>query len=169
VSALGLDAALAILGTFTAIGLLVGGARFRRLGGDVPPPPEHLVERVLADPVFAHLGGPAAAGLADRIEIVTAQPGDDVITEGEPGDHYYLVVAGRLAVTIGSESVGEISEGGSFGEIALIRDVPRAATVTCVTPVELYAISRDDFLMTVTGHPRSMATATQIADDLAPR
>jgi len=47
--------------------------------------------------------------------------------------------------------------------------VPRLATVTCVTPAELYAISRDDFLMTVTGHPRSLATATEIADGLAPR
>ena len=169
VSALGLDAALAIIGTLTAIGLLVGGTRFRRLGGDVPPPPEHIVERVLADPVFLHLGGPAAARLADRIEIVTVQPGDVVIAEGEPGDRYYLVVAGRLVATIGGEDVGEISAGGSFGEIALLRDVPRSATVTCVTPAELYAISRDDFLTTVTGHPRSLATATKIADDLAPR
>ena len=100
VSQLGLDAALAILGTCTAIGLLLGAARFRQLGGDVPPPPEHIVERVLADPVFAQLGGPAVARLADRIEIVTAQPGDVVITEGEPGDRYYLVVTGRLVVTI---------------------------------------------------------------------
>ena len=59
--------------------------------------------------------------------------------------------------------------GGSFGEIALLRDVPRTATVTCVAEAELYAISRDDFLTTVTGHPRSLATATQIADGLAPR
>ena len=53
VSALGLDAALAIIGT--AHGdrpARSGGTRFRRLGGDVPPPPEHIVERVLADPVF---------------------------------------------------------------------------------------------------------------------
>ena len=169
VSQLGLDAALAILGTCTGIGLLLGTARFGQLGGDLPPPPEHIVTRVLADPVLAHLRGPAVARLADRIEIVTAQPGDVVITEGESGDRYYLVVAGRLAVTIGGEVVGEILAGGSFGEIALLRDVPRMATVTCVTAVELYAISRDDFLTAVTGHPRSLATATQIADDLAPR
>ena len=145
------------------------GRTIPALGGDLPPPPAHVVVRVLADPVFAHLRGPAATRLADRIEIVTAQPGDVVITEGESGDRYYLVVAGRLAVTIGGEVVGELVAGGSFGEIALLRDVPRMATVTCVTAVELYAISRDDFLTAVTGHPRSLATATQIADDLAPR
>jgi len=169
VRALGLDAALAIIGAVTAVGLLLGAARFRQLGGDVPPPPDHVVERVLADPVFAYLGGPAAAHLADRVEIVCAQPGDVVITEGEPGDRYYLVVDGRLVATIGDEVVGEMSAGGSFGEIALLRDVPRTATVTCVTAVELYAISRDDFLMTLTGHPRSLATATEIADGMAPR
>ncbi len=168
VSALGLDAALAIIGVVTAVGLLLGAARFQQLGGDVPPPPDHVVERVLADPVFAYLGGPAAAHLADRVEIVTALPGDVVITEGEPGDRYYLVVDGRLVATIGGEVVGEMSAGDSFGEIALLRDVPRSATVTCVTAGELYAISRDDFLLTVTGHPRSLATATQIADGLAP-
>ena len=168
VSALGLDAALAIIGAVTAVVLMLGASRFRQLGGDVPPPPDHVVERVLADPVFAYLGGPAAAHLADRVEIVSAQPGDVVITEGEPGDRYYLVVDGRLVATIGGEVVGEMSAGDSFGEIALLRDVPRSATVTCVTAVELYAISRDDFLLTVTGHPRSLATATQIADGLAP-
>ncbi len=168
VRALGLDAALAIIGAVTAVGLLLGAARFRQLGGDVPPPPDHVVERVLADPVFAYLGGPAAAHLADRVEIVCAQPGDVVITEGEPGDRYYLVVDGRLVATIGDEVVGEMAAGGSFGEIALLRDIPRTATVTCVTAVELFAISRDDFLTTLTGHPRSLATATQIADGMAP-
>ena len=58
--------------------------------------------------------------------------------------------------------------GESFGEIALLRNVPRVATVTCATHVALLAISRDDFLATVTGHPRSLATASRIASDLVP-
>jgi CRP-like cAMP-binding protein len=61
-----------------------------------------------------------------------------------------------------------MTAGESFGEIALLRNVPRAATVTCATHVELLAISRDDFLETVTGHPRSLATASRIAGDLVP-
>jgi CRP-like cAMP-binding protein len=145
-----------------------GAAWFRRIGGDMPPPPERVVERLLSDPVFEHVGGPAAARLADRVEVVRAEIGDVVITEGEPGDHYYLIVEGTLVVTIVGHVVGTMGDGESFGEIALLRDVPRSATVTCVTPVELFAISRDDFLATVTGHPRSLAAARHIADGLVP-
>jgi CRP-like cAMP-binding protein len=61
-----------------------------------------------------------------------------------------------------------MTAGDSFGEIALLRNVPRAATVTCATQVSLLAVSRDDFLETVTGHPRSLATASRIARDLVP-
>ena len=112
-----LDATLAIIGAVAAVGLFLGAARFRQIGGDVQPPPDHVVgERVIADPVFAHLGGPAAAHLADRVEIVTAQPGDIKITEGEPGGGHYLVVDGRLVATIGGEAVGEMSARDSFGE-----------------------------------------------------
>ena len=168
VNAVGLNSALTIIGSVTAIGMVSGGAWFRRLGGDVPPPPEHVVERILSDPVFEHVGGPAAARLADRVDVVTAEPGHVVITEGEPGDRYFLIVDGTVVTTIAGEVVGTMGAGESFGEIALLREVPRAATITCVTRVELFAIARDDFLATVRGHPRSLATATRIAQGLVP-
>lgn len=168
VSAVGLNSALVVIGVVTAAAMVSGGAWFRHLGGDVPPPPEHVVLRLLADPVFEHVGSSAVARLADRVEVVFAEPGAVVITEGEPGDRYYLIVEGTVAVTVGADAVGTMGAGQSFGEIALLRDVPRSATVTCVTRVELFAVSRDDFLSTVTGHPRSLAAATHIADDLMP-
>ena len=168
VSALGLSSALVMIGVGIAAALGMGGAWFRYLGGDVPPPPEHVVARLLADPVFEHVGGAAVARVADRVEALSAVAGDVVIAEGEPGDRYYLIVEGTVAVTIGAHFVGTMGEGESFGEIALLRDVPRSATVTCVTDVELLAISRDDFLSTITGHPRSLAAATHIAEGLVP-
>ena len=99
---------------------------------------------------------------------MSAEPGEVVIAEGEPGDRYYLIVDGTVAASIGGDLVRTMSAGASFGEIALLRDTPRTATVTCVTAVQLLAISRDDFLTTVTGHPRSLATATDIAERLVP-
>ena len=59
--------------------------------------------------------------------------------------------------------VSELGPGGYFGEIALIRDVPRTATATARTPVVLYALERDDFLAAVTGHAPSEAAAEDVA------
>jgi MFS family permease len=164
VGAFGLDTAIVVIAIATVVTLGFGGAWFRRLGGDVPPPPEHVVERLRIDPVFAYIGGPALARLGDRVEHVTAAPGEVVIAEGQQGDRYYLIVDGRVSVSIGGIEVRTMGAGESFGEIALLRDVVRQATVTANTELELLAVSRDDFLSTVTGHPRSLATATEIAD-----
>jgi CRP-like cAMP-binding protein len=148
--------------------MVLASLRFKHLGGDVPPPPNHVVERLLADPVFEPLGTAAVARLASRVHAVSADAGTVVITEGERGDRYYLLVTGTVDITIKGTLVRTMTAGESFGEIALLRDVPRAATVTCATPVVLFAVSRDDFLATVTGHPRSLATASRIASDLIP-
>jgi CRP-like cAMP-binding protein len=84
------------------------------------------------------------------------------------GTRYYLVVEGRLDVTIEGRWVRSLGAGQSFGEIAILRDVPRTATVSAATAVELLAIERGDFLESVTGHPRSMGRATQVAERFLP-
>ena len=164
----GLNGALAIIGGVTALAMVFASVTFRRLGGDVPPPPDEIVARLLADPVFEPLGTAAVSRLADRVEQVTGVRGTAVITEGEDGDRYYLIVDGMVEVTIHGHVVRTMTAGESFGEIALLRNAPRAATVTCMDDVALLAIARDDFLETVTGHPRSLATASRIASDLVP-
>jgi hypothetical protein len=164
--AVGLNGTLAIIGGVTALAMVLASVRFRTLGGDVPPPPEHVVARLLADPVFEPLGTAAVSRLADRVQTLSVEPGAVIINEGEEGDRYYLIVEGTVDVSIRNHLVRTMTAGESFGEIALLRDVPRAATVKAATHVELLAISRDDFLETVTGHPRSFATASRIAKDL---
>jgi CRP-like cAMP-binding protein len=157
-----------MIGGFTALAMAVASLRFRRLGGDVPPPPDEIVLRLLADPVFEPLGTASVSRLADRVRTVAMEPGAIVITEGEDGDRYYLIVRGTVEVTIRGHVVRTMTAGDSFGEIALLRNMPRAATVTCLTDVEMLAVARDDFLETVTGHPRSLATASRIAGELVP-
>ena len=168
VDAAGLNGALAIIGGVTALAMVAASVRFRRLGGDVPPPPDDIVARLLRDPVFEPLGTAAVSRLACRVEHVSGAPGTTIITEGQDGDRYYLIVSGMVEVTIRGHVVRTMTAGESFGEIALLRNAPRAATVTCMNDVGMLAVSRDDFLETVTGHPRSLATASRIAADLVP-
>jgi len=78
------------------------------------------------------------------------------------------VEAGRLRVTVDGAAAGELGPGDSFGEIALLRDVPRTATVTALTDVDLLTLERDEFITAVTGHPESAEAAhAAIANRLA--
>jgi len=118
-----------------------------------------VVERV---PIFAPLSLAAKEQIAAELSDATAEPGEAVMREGDTGDHFYIVRDGDLTVTARSEPARPL-EGGYFGEIALLRDVPRTATVTAATKVHLYALQRDDFLDVLTGHDRAREAAAAVA------
>ena len=82
-----------------------------------------------------------------------------VMREGELGGHYQLIVEGSAAVTVRGIARRTLSPGDGFGEIALLRNIPRTATVTTIEPLRTLALQRDDFLAAVTGHPASAVTA----------
>jgi CRP-like cAMP-binding protein len=85
-----------------------------------------------------------------------------MVREGDVGDRFYIVVEGEVEVSQYDRVVSELGPGGYFGEIALLRDVRRTATVTARTDVVLYALDRDDFLASVTGHPQSAEAAETV-------
>ncbi|HYN34809.1 MAG TPA: cyclic nucleotide-binding domain-containing protein, partial [Ilumatobacteraceae bacterium] len=124
-----------------------------------------IIERLVADPVFAALPAPTMERLGRTVEHQRAMAGTAVVVQGDEGDHYFVIVSGEFTVTKDGQTVNHLVSGQSFGEIALLRDVPRASTVTAVTDAELLVIDRDDFLEAVTGHPRSLTTARGIAAD----
>jgi MFS family permease len=157
-TAFGLMAALVSFVVFGAAALL------RRHGDEIPAPDAATVDRLLIDPVFAGLPAPVIERLALDAERITAPAGSVIVREGDVGDRYYLIVAGDVAFTIEGRAIRMLGADHSFGEIALLRDVPRTATATAVTAVELIAVSRDEFLTSVTGHPRSFGTASDVAD-----
>jgi CRP-like cAMP-binding protein len=89
--------------------------------------------------------------------------GTVLIREGDVGDHFYLVADGTLKVTLNGREVATHGPGGYVGEIALLHDVPRTATVTAMTDARLLSLEREEFLRAVTGHAPSRRAADEVA------
>jgi hypothetical protein len=141
--------------------LLVSHRRLRAIEAGIIP--SARLEMVEAVPVFAPLSLASKEQIAGTLVEMTAEPGEVVIRKGDVGDRCYLVADGRLAAEV--DDTGTIRDAGTFfGEIALLRDIPRTATVRAVTHARLYALHRDDFLAALSGHRPATAAATAIAD-----
>jgi MFS family permease len=125
---------------------------------------DHAAELALlqAMPLFAPLSPPVLEGLASRLIQVHAPAGQTVVTQGEIGDRFYVIVSGEVEVAIDGHVRATQGAGDHFGEIALLRDVPRTATVKAIADTELLALERDDFLAAVTGHAASAEAAEAV-------
>ena len=82
--------------------------------------------------------------------------------EGEPGERFYIIAEGRTRAARDGKQLREMSTGDSFGEIALLRRIPRTATVTAVSRVEVRFLVREEFLAAVTGTPESVESAKEV-------
>jgi MFS family permease len=116
------------------------------------------IARLRALPFFAPLAAPELETLARALEPLEVPEGEEVIREGEPGDRFYVVADGEVDVTVGGAHVKRLGRGDCFGEIALIRNAPRMATVTARSDCRLDVLDKDSFVTVVTGHSQS-ATA----------
>jgi hypothetical protein len=117
-------------------------------------------------PMFAPLSIAAKEHLAARLVEVPVPAGEVVIRTGERGDRFYIVADGELEITNGAH--GTAGRGDFFGEIALIRDVPRTATVRATAPSRLYALEREDFLAAVTGHSAVRSAGEAVVSERLP-
>ena len=128
-------------------------------------PDAEVLALVRSIPIFAPLTPPAVERIADDLVLLEVPAEHVLLREGDPGDRCYLVADGRAQVTRGGVRVGESGAGDLLGEIALLHDVPRTATVIALTPMRLFALDRQPFLAAVTGHPQSQALAEALADE----
>ena len=117
-----------------------------------------------AVPMLGPLSGPVVERLAVGAEHLSVPTGTAIVRESEPGDRFYVITRGRVSVTAHDRDAGELGSGEAFGEIALLRDVPRTATVRALEPTELLAIRRDAFLEALTGQARSRAMASDVVE-----
>jgi MFS family permease len=160
IDAVGVRWTLVIVGSLLPVLSLLTHTSLTRL--DAEPGDPHRLRLLQAIPIFAPLSPPVLERLASRLTPVQAQGGEEIIREGDHGDRFYVVSSGEVDVLVDGRPPRREGEGSYFGEIALLRDVPRTATVRAATDVELYALDRDDFLPAVTGHAGSAQAAESV-------
>ena len=102
---------------------------------------------------------PVLERLARRVREVDVPAGHTFIREGEPGESFYAIVDGEVLVTAGGKQIARLGPGDYVGEIALLRDVPRQASVSAVTDTLMLALEREPFLEAVTGSGRAAEVA----------
>ena len=155
----------ALLGVAAVLPLaaIAGGRALFSLDAGTPVP---LVQITLLRslPLFAELPVPAIEGLAAALEPVLLAAGTTLIRQGDPGDAYYAIAAGELDVSQDGEFLRRCGRGEGVGEIALLRAIPRTATVTARTDATVYALGREPFLAAVLGHAATHREAARIAD-----
>jgi MFS family permease len=126
--------------------------------------PERELALLRGVPMLAPLPMTVLEQVAGDLVPVTYSDGEPIIREGEAGDRFYILASGRTRVTTGGEDRGELGPGDSFGEIALLRKVPRTASVVAIGAVEAFALDRDEFCATVTGDLRSRRAAETVVE-----
>jgi Cyclic nucleotide-binding domain len=124
--------------------------------------PQVEIQLLRSISIFAALPAPSLEGIARDLEALTVSQGTVVIKEGERGDCYYAIAKGELAVSRDCQFLRMMSRGDGFGEIALIRSVPRTSTVTAATDASLYTLDRELFIQAVTGHATAISAAEKV-------
>jgi len=137
---------------------------WRRLGTIDAPAlvPESELALLRSIPIFAPLPQVTLEQLASLLSRMRVAAGDVVFRQGDHGDRFYVIAAGEVNVAPEGLLPVMLGPGDYFGEIALLRDVPRTATVWARTDAELYALERGVFIAAVTGHAPTAAAADAV-------
>ena len=162
VDVVGMRATLVGVGAVLPLLAAASWGRLREIDAAAEAPGRSL-QLLLGHPIFAPLPPPRLEQLAAALLERRAAAGEQIIRQGDPGDDFFLVAAGRVRVVVDGHAVGELGPGEGFGEIALLRDVPRTATVEALEETTLYALERAEFLGALSGHAESAAAAEGVA------
>jgi Na+/melibiose symporter-like transporter len=162
IDAFGLERSLVGTGVLMATLVLALWPWVARIDAAAPPPSPNELRVLGFVPIFAPLPGASLEHLAGRLVPLRLDPGTLIVREGDAGDRFFILAEGEVEVSQDGAVVSQLGPGNYFGEIALLRDLPRTATVTATSPVVLYALDREDFLAAVTGHPQAAEAAETV-------
>lgn len=159
----GAQGAIVAAGVLLAIVAAASWPWLRRVDARARVPGPELA-RLRAIPIFAPLPEHVAEELSWHLIPIDVAAGVVVIREGDRGDRFYVIVEGDAEIVRGGVELGILGPGEHFGEIALLRDVPRTATIRARTAMRLLALERDVFLGAVTGSHQALARARDVVD-----
>jgi MFS family permease len=164
IHAWGARGTLIATGTLLVVAAAAFVPRLRAIDGRIAAPgPELALLRQVS--FFRPLPFAIVEHLASELQPATYESGDVIIREGEPGERFYMIAEGRTRATKDGGQLREMNTGESFGEIALLRRIPRTATITAVSRVAVRFLVREEFLAAVTGNPESVESAEEVVSD----
>jgi predicted MFS family arabinose efflux permease len=161
VAALGLQGALVATGALLPLLAILSWTPVRRTDEQAVIPAREM-ELLRGVPMFRLLPLTVLEQVAGDVTPMQFPPGATIIKQGDVGDRFYILVEGAAEASVDGRAVNHMGTGDSFGEIALLRDVPRTATVTAETKAVAYVIDREAFCFAVSGDRQSMAAADTV-------
>ena len=161
VEGLGVRGAVLAAGCILPVALVPLWRPLARVDAEAPAPARE-VELLRALPMFAPLPAAQLDRLANALVEVRVSRGATVFEQGDHGDRFYVLVDGSAVVEAEGRRLRTLGQGDFFGEIALLRDVPRTATVRATRDLGLMALDRRTFLATVTGDAAAAEAAGSI-------
>lgn len=168
ISGLGLRTVLIVVGSILPALVLVLLPRLRSIDDRSEPLPEVLA-LLTGIPLLSPLPPTTLEKLAARSAMAEKSAGDTIVAEGDPGDLFYVIADGEVEVSRAGRSLGTLGPGDQFGEIALIRDTTRTATVVANRPTRLVTIDGRDFVDALSSSEAALSIGWSVTDELLSR
>ncbi|MGZ8597255.1 MAG: cyclic nucleotide-binding domain-containing protein [Actinomycetota bacterium] len=162
--AFGLGVAFAVCGGAMLVAALVALPGLRRID-ERTVEPERQLSLLRRIPMFAPLPPLDLERIARQLDLIQIVAGTEVIRQADVGDRFYAVDAGSFEIVRDGTTIATAVEGDYFGEIALLHDVPRTATVRATSDGAVWALDQEEFLATVTGLPQAENAAHAISKE----
>jgi hypothetical protein len=155
---------LALLGLGLTALTIAHARRFVRIDRTMPQPGKEV--DLLRDlPMFAPLPLAVIELLSTELRPHRFPPGTVVMREGDPGEEFHIIASGSASVTVRGTARLHLGPGDCFGEIALLREVPRTATITAIEELHTLALGREEFLTALTGNTASSLAAESLVTE----